>query len=72
MARFLPGKEYPKIGRIVGAFGLKGQVKVEALTDFVQRFEEGAVFRINGARALTLDGFQLEATRGHGIQAPER
>lgn len=34
---------------------------------FLSRLD-APVFRINGARALTLDGFQLEATRGHGIQ----
>jgi 16S rRNA processing protein RimM len=33
--------ERVRIGQIVGAFGLKGQVKVEALTNFESRFDEG-------------------------------
>lgn len=29
------------IGRIVGAFGIRGQVKVEPMTDFMERFGKG-------------------------------
>jgi 16S rRNA processing protein RimM len=31
-----------RVGQIVGAFGLRGQVKVEPLTDFAERFDKGA------------------------------
>jgi 16S rRNA processing protein RimM len=40
------------VGRIDGAFGIKGQLKVTPLTDFVERFDEG--------RTLYLDGEPLE------------
>lgn len=40
------------VGRIVGAFGIRGQVKVEPLTDFAERFDKG--------RTLYLDGEPLE------------
>lgn len=35
-----------RVGRIVGAFGIRGQVKVEPLTDFIERFAKGARLRI--------------------------
>jgi len=38
-----------QIGRIVGAHGLKGQVKVEPLTDFADRFAVGARVLLKGA-----------------------
>lgn len=37
-----------RIGQIVGAFGIKGQVKVKPLTDFLERFEPGRRLRLNG------------------------
>jgi 16S rRNA processing protein RimM len=35
------------VGQIVGAFGLKGQVKVLPMTDFLERFQKGARLRLN-------------------------
>lgn len=35
------------IGQIVGGFGLKGQLKVVPLTDFLERFHKGARLRLN-------------------------
>jgi 16S rRNA processing protein RimM len=35
-----------RIGQIVGAFGLKGMVKVEPLTDFMDRFKKGSRLRL--------------------------
>ncbi|MFI5386152.1 MAG: ribosome maturation factor RimM [Fimbriimonadales bacterium] len=35
-----------KVGRIVGSHGLKGEVKVEILTDFVERLEAGRRLRL--------------------------
>ena len=40
------------VGRIVGAFGIRGQLKVSPLTNFTERFEKG--------RTLYLDGEPLE------------
>jgi 16S rRNA processing protein RimM len=37
-----------RIGRIVGAFGLRGEVKVEPLTDFWERFHKGSRLLLNG------------------------
>src|SRR4051812_33836613 len=37
-----------RIGRIVGTHGLKGEVKVEVLTDFVDRLEVGRRLRLRG------------------------
>jgi 16S rRNA processing protein RimM len=36
-----------KIGRIVGAHGIRGQVKVEPLTDFPERMGKGVRLKIN-------------------------
>ncbi len=51
--------EFVKVGRIVGAFGLKGQVKVEPLTDFAERFDKGARLRLKG------EWVTVEAMREH-------
>lgn len=37
-----------QVGRIVGAHGLKGDLKVEILTDFVQRLDVGRRLRLKG------------------------
>lgn len=37
-----------KIGQIMGAFGIKGWVKVKILTDFAERFDIGRRVRIEG------------------------
>ena len=36
------------VGRIVGAFGIRGQVKVEPLTDFGERFDTGRILYLDG------------------------
>jgi 16S rRNA processing protein RimM len=36
------------IGQIMGAFGIKGWVKVKVLTDFAERFDVGRRVRIDG------------------------
>lgn len=38
--------KYVRVGRIVGAHGLKGQVKVEILTDFPERLDAGSRLRL--------------------------
>jgi len=37
-----------RVGQVVGAYGLDGAVKVVPLTDFADRFDEGATFLIDG------------------------
>ena len=39
--RFTPSP-YIAVGRVAGPFGVKGELKVEVLTDFPQRFEQGS------------------------------
>lgn len=38
-----------RVGQVGGAYGLDGAVKVIPLTDFVDRFDAGATFLIDGA-----------------------
>ena len=47
-----PPSDRIRVGQIVGTHGLKGQLKVEPLTDFVERLEPG--------RRLFLDGDWVE------------
>lgn len=41
-------EEHVRIGQVVGAFGLRGEMKVEPLTEFEERFERGRHVRIGG------------------------
>jgi 16S rRNA processing protein RimM len=51
--------DFIQIGRIVGAFGLKGELKVDPLTDFLDRFQKGTRLRLNG------DWVTVESVRMH-------
>ena len=51
--------EFIRVGQIVGAFGLKGEVKVEPMTDFVDRFKRGTRLRLNG------EWITVESSREH-------
>lgn len=51
--------EFIRIGRIVGAFGLKGELKVDPLTDFLDRFQKDSRLRLNG------DWVTVESVRMH-------
>ena len=51
--------EFVRVGRIVGAFGLKGEVKVDPLTDFNERFRKGSRLRLKG------DWVTVEGMREH-------
>lgn len=42
MDRRFTSSPYITVGRISGPFGIKGELKVEVLTDFPQRFEPGS------------------------------
>ena len=48
------------VGRVVGAHGLRGEVRVEPLTDFPERFEAGSVLWLDGAPR------RVEASRWRG------
>jgi 16S rRNA processing protein RimM len=54
-------KPFP-VGKIVGAFGLKGEVKVEPLTDFLERLQKGARLRLKD-EWVTVEGFRLHKGR---------
>ncbi|HVT13023.1 MAG TPA: ribosome maturation factor RimM [Fimbriimonadaceae bacterium] len=51
-----------RVGRIVGAHGLKGEVKVEALTDFVERLDAGRRLRLKGDW-VTVEGARVQGNR---------
>lgn len=40
--------ELIRIGRIAGAFGLRGHLKIDPLTDFLERFQEGRKVFLKG------------------------
>lgn len=50
------------VGRIVGAFGLKGQLKVELQTEFMERFDKGATLYIEG-EPYVVKGSQIHKGR---------
>lgn len=54
--------EFARIGRIVGAFGLKGELKIEPLTDFLDRFEKGSRLRLKGDW-VTVESYRLHKDR---------
>jgi 16S rRNA processing protein RimM len=69
-----------RVGQIVAAFGIRGQVKVKALTDFVERFDVGRRLLLNeewvtikasaehkGATILTLSGVS-DRNRAEALQ----
>lgn len=43
-----PNSGFVQIGQIVGAHGIKGHVKVQPFTDFLQRFKKGSRLRLKG------------------------
>lgn len=43
------------IGQVVGSFGLKGMLKIQPLTDFYERFDEGATITIAGKDFVVQD-----------------
>jgi 16S rRNA processing protein RimM len=51
-----------RVGRIVGARGLKGEVKVEILTDFIERLDVGSRLRLKG-NWVTVDQARLQKDR---------
>ena len=50
------------VGRIVGAFGLKGELKVEPLTDFLERMHKGARLNLKD-EWVTVESFRIHKER---------
>lgn len=48
---------FAPIGRIVGAFGIQGEVKIDPLTDFWERFRKGSRLRLKGDW-VTVEGYR--------------
>ncbi len=51
-----------KVGQIVGAFGIRGQVKVEPLTQFLERLEKGKELKL-GDKWLKVETFAIHKGR---------
>lgn len=56
------------IGRVVRPHGLLGEVSVEILTDFPERFKEGLAVRLSGPDGETRDA-RIASVRPHGGRA---
>ncbi len=52
------------IGKITNTHGIKGEVKVKQITDFIERFDEGSIIYVidqdNNAQPLEIDGFRTQ------------
>jgi 16S rRNA processing protein RimM len=48
---------YRRIGQVVGAFGIRGQVKVDPLTDFLDRFDKGTSLLLEDREVVVQDVF---------------
>src|SRR5512141_830607 len=44
----MPSNGSVRVGRIVGARGLRGELKVEVMTEFIERLEAGRRLRLRG------------------------
>jgi 16S rRNA processing protein RimM len=55
--------QFIPIGRVVAPWGIRGEVKVEVMTDFPERFSCGEILSLQG-RAVT-----IESSRHHGNMA---
>ena len=50
------------VGEIHGPHGVRGEVRVEPLSDVPDRFRKGAVFECDGVGPLTIEGIRGDAT----------
>ena len=58
-----PDSKFVRVGQIAGAFGLKGQIKIQPLTDFAaERFYKGARLRM-GEEFLEIDSVSTHKGR---------
>ena len=44
-----PAGPFVAVGQIAGAFGVRGDLKVDSLTDFPERFDPGSTLLLNGS-----------------------
>jgi 16S rRNA processing protein RimM len=51
-----------QIGQIVGAHGIRGQVKVQPLTEFLERFQAGTHVTVSG-KPYTIESYSLHKGR---------
>jgi 16S rRNA processing protein RimM len=59
-------KSYIAVGQVVGPHGIRGEVKVEPLTDFPERFRKGAVVYLGSATdAQDVVPAEITAARPH-------
>jgi 16S rRNA processing protein RimM len=56
------GRDWILIGRTAGAFGLRGEIKVEPLTDFPERFDSLLTIHVGPGHECR----NVETTRPHG------
>ena len=69
-----PSPGFVLVGRVLRPFGVRGELKVESLTDFPERFAPGSVLHLNG-KPRTVEGSrplgQNIAVKFAGIENPE-
>jgi 16S rRNA processing protein RimM len=58
----MPDSPLVQVGQIVGAFGIRGQVKVAPLTRFVERLEKGRKLKL-GEDWVTVESFAIHKGR---------
>lgn len=58
----MPNTDPVRIGQIVGAFGLKGELKIDPLTDFWERFQKGSRLRLKG-QWVTVESYREHKNR---------
>jgi 16S rRNA processing protein RimM len=76
MTESQPPRGYVAVGQIVGPHGIRGEVKVEPMTDFAERFRKGArVFLGRSTDASDAVPTEIAAARPHQgrwlVQFPE-
>lgn len=62
----MSGKELLRIGRIIGAHGLQGRLKILMLSDIPERFEKGNTVYLGNepaCREFTISGFHVSGGR---------
>jgi 16S rRNA processing protein RimM len=72
--QFQPEPAFITIGEIMGAWGLKGEIRIRVLTDFPERFCPGGSFLIEGV-PYTIEGVKSSKDglilKLAGIESPE-
>lgn len=69
-----PPAGHVAVGRLVGAWGLKGHVKVDLMTDFPERFDPGNTLFLHGSPREIIDSLPRKKqmlVRLNGVSTPE-